>query len=260
MAARLTLRGVPLSQPVRAVLWGCAIKRLPIKFQLAVPGVATRGGTRSPDFLARHPLGTVPALEVEGPGEAPPLNLCESTAILVYLAEQHGPWDDLWPRDPAVRARALEFLSWSHSGLRPVSLAYFAPFVRPDKASACGDDWREHGLKTVKSAATTLDSYWLARTPFLAAEHPTIADLCAYEELTQFDGGHGALYDYAPHANVRRWLDEMARLPFHDEIHASLALLGPLDALAGLEPKQLGAKLGAATKGGVASMQKALAD
>jgi hypothetical protein len=63
--------------------------------------------------------------------------------------------------------------------------------------------------------------------------------------------------DYSKHTNLQHWLDQMASLPHHDAVHASIAELGPLPALLLLDSKQLGAKLGAATKAGASGIRRA---
>lgn len=78
----MKLYGVPLSQPVRAVVWPCLIKRVQFSFETAVPGMSGRIGTKGPDFRAKFPLGTVPAL-LDGD-----VQLSESTAIATYLADK----------------------------------------------------------------------------------------------------------------------------------------------------------------------------
>lgn len=244
--------GVPLSQPVRAVLWPCLIKRTPFTFKMVVPGMAGKTGTRGAEFRAKFPLGTVPALE---DGD---VTISESGAIMAYLAEKHA-WHDLYPSDAVQRARVHEYLAWSHGNTRDASRKVFGPHVRVD-ARPTAPAWLDAGLDSVRAAAATIDSYWLQRTPFLAGQAPTIADFSAYEELAQLGPRFGAALDYAPYGNLQRWLDTMASLPHHDAVHASLTELGPLDSLLALDAKQLGAKLGAATKAGADGLKRALAE
>jgi glutathione S-transferase len=168
---------VPLSQPVRAVVWPCLIKRVAFTFQTTVPGMAGKIGTKGPDFQAKFPLGTVPALEDDH------VTLSESVAILSYLADKFA-WHDFYPSDPATRARVHEYMSWSHRNTREASNKVFGPHVRLDKRPTDAN-WLADGLATVEKAAHTINSYWLQRTPFIAGHAPSIADFACYEELAQ---------------------------------------------------------------------------
>jgi maleylacetoacetate isomerase len=56
-----------------------------------------KGEHKAPDYLARHPQGLVPALEIDG------LVLTQSLAVLEYLDETRDA--GFLPRDPAGRAR-----------------------------------------------------------------------------------------------------------------------------------------------------------
>lgn len=67
---------------------------------------------RPPAYLARNPLGGVPALE-DGA-----LFLTESNAILRYLADREEAVG-LYPREPAARARVDELLDRFSQTLRP---------------------------------------------------------------------------------------------------------------------------------------------
>ncbi|KAG8458297.1 hypothetical protein KFE25_005144 [Diacronema lutheri] len=246
----IKIYGVPLSQPVRAVLWPCVIKRVAFSFEAAVPGMGGRIGTKGPDFRAKFPLGTVPALEDKD------VHLSESVAILSYLSDKFS-WHDIYPTDVLERARVHEYMSWSHRNTREASTRVFGPHVRPD-ARPAGTSWRDEGLKSVEATCKLIDSYWLQRTPFLAGHAPTIADFSAYEELAQLGPRFGKLVDFSSHPNLSRWIEQMASLPHHDAMHASLTELGPLDPLLALDAKQLGAKLGAATKAGTAAITAAV--
>jgi glutathione S-transferase len=67
---------------------------------------------RPAEYLAVHPFGTVPAL-VDGD-----LRLVESNTILRYLADREGR-EDLYPRDPAGRARVDQLLDVLSLAVRP---------------------------------------------------------------------------------------------------------------------------------------------
>ena len=60
-------------------------------------------------YLAMNPNRMIPTISVEG-GEDDGLVLWESNAILRYLAARHAP--DLWPADPAERARGDKWMDW----------------------------------------------------------------------------------------------------------------------------------------------------
>lgn len=63
------------------------------------------GGTRTPEFLAINPNGTLPAIQ---DGE---LCLWESLAINLYLANKHG--GDLAPRDETEMGLATQWSFWA---------------------------------------------------------------------------------------------------------------------------------------------------
>ena len=57
MPEALEVFGVPLSQPVRAVVWACMIKRLPFELKMIVPGFTKSPyGSRSPEYLGKTRL------------------------------------------------------------------------------------------------------------------------------------------------------------------------------------------------------------
>ena len=61
MPEALEVFGVPLSQPVRAVVWACMIKRLPFELKMIVPGFTISPyGSRSPEYLGKTRLRDSP--------------------------------------------------------------------------------------------------------------------------------------------------------------------------------------------------------
>jgi glutathione S-transferase len=105
-----------------------------------------RGEHKSPEFLARNPLGKVPALEMDGEV------LTENVAILTYLAERF-PQAHLLPEasTPASRARLLADLCFCSSTLHPLVTRIRMPmfFAGADNA-----------LAVKQAAETAMDEYF----------------------------------------------------------------------------------------------------
>ena len=77
------------------------------------------GALKSPDHVARHPMGLVPALDTpDGP-------MFETGAILLYLGERHG----LAPSQGASdRAAFLSWFVFVNNGLHPVVMDLIHPY------------------------------------------------------------------------------------------------------------------------------------
>ena len=73
-----------------------------------------------------------------------------------------------------------------------------------------------------------IDGGWLAQSRYLTGDELTIADMSAYVEIGQLRSEFTNIYDFAPLPNIRRWLDDMAQVAYHDEVHASLYELGDI--------------------------------
>ncbi|RKP50524.1 glutathione S-transferase family protein [Trinickia fusca] len=154
------------------------------------------GEHKQPPFLALNPLGQLPVLR-DGT-----LVLTDSQAILVYLATRYG--DERWlPRDPIGAAAVQRFMSLAAGELvqGPMSARLVTVFGLP----------RDH--EAAKASAhrllAMLDGHLTAHT-FLAAEHPTIADLAHYAYIAHAPEGGVSLEAY-PH--VRSWLARIEALP-----------------------------------------------
>lgn len=140
-----------------------------------------RGEGRTPEVLATSPLGKIPVL-VDGS-----LALCESNAILIYLAERHGG-SRLWSEEPRARAEILRWLFWEASAWQPALTALLAPCVGhrllPDvvPAPAAPPDWR---APTITPLLDLLERE-LAGREFLRGSALTIADLSVAGMTTYF--------------------------------------------------------------------------
>lgn len=95
---------VPQSRSFR-VLW--ALEEIGAEYEL-IPCSFFDKSLRGADHLARSPAGRVPAVEIDGQ------SLCESGAILLYLAETRAPHLRA-PEGSAARARFLQALHYAET-------------------------------------------------------------------------------------------------------------------------------------------------
>jgi glutathione S-transferase len=119
--------GSPFAWRVQLVLEEKALAYEPVLLSFA------KGELKTPEHLARHPHGKVPALEDGG------LGLYESTAIVEYLEERY-PTPPLMPSDPAARAQVrieeLECVEYLATAFRDVARqVFFTPPERRDEAA-----------------------------------------------------------------------------------------------------------------------------
>ncbi|KHA51259.1 glutathione S-transferase family protein [Sulfitobacter geojensis] len=74
----------------------------------------TKGQQNEADFLKISPNNKIPAIVDHETG----VNLMESGAIMIYLAEMHGKF---LPTDPIERANVMQWLMWQMGGLGPMA-------------------------------------------------------------------------------------------------------------------------------------------
>lgn len=145
-----------------------------------------KGAQKAPDFLARNAFGQVPVIE---DGE---VTLPDSNAILTYLAMRYDDSGRWLPRDPVAAGQ----LAFGPALARVIRL--FGRQMDPAPSLAMAEQ-----LFGVMEAH-------LAQQPFLAAAHPTIADIANYSYTAHAPEGGVALEAY-PH--IRAWLGSIEALP-----------------------------------------------
>lgn len=154
------------------------------------------GAHRTPEFLALNPFGQVPVLE-DGA-----VTVTDSNAILVYLAKKHSRADWL-PEDAATAAQVQKWLSVAAGELRqgPAAARLITVFGAPLPAA-----------ETIARAHTTLAliEAALASRAFIAAAHPTIADIALYSYVARAPEGN---VDLAAYPELRSWLARIEALP-----------------------------------------------
>lgn len=154
------------------------------------------GETRTPAFLALNPFGECPVLQ---DGD---VTLCDSNAILVYLAMRYGAprW---YPADPLAVARIQRWLSAAAGDLANGPGAARVAVLFGQKVDTAPMIERAHKLFGRMDQA-------LAASPFLAGHEASIADLALYGYTARAPEGNVSL---EPYPNVRAWVARVEALP-----------------------------------------------
>lgn len=154
------------------------------------------GAHKTPEFLARNPFGQVPVIE---DGD---LTLADSNAILVYLATAHDPSRRWLPAEPATQARVQRWLSVAAGALAsgPASARVAHLFNKPVSPQAPA---------IARQLFDRMEQH-LAGRSWLAAEHPTIADVAIYSYTAHAPEGGISL---EPWPKLRAWLQRVEALP-----------------------------------------------
>ncbi len=155
-----------------------------------------KGEHKQPAYLAINSFGQVPAIDDGG------VVLADSNAILVYLAQKYG--NGRWlPADPVGAAHVQRWLSaaagpiaFGPAAARLVTV--FGAQLNADEAIT-----RAHNLLKVMDVE-------LGKTPYLAGDEPSIADVSAYSYIAHAPEGNVSLEEYG---NVRAWLARVEALP-----------------------------------------------
>jgi glutathione S-transferase len=155
------------------------------------------GAHKAPDFLARNPFGQVPVLE---DGD---VVVCDSNAILVYLALTRDPARRWYPAAPRAAAEVQGWLSVAAGQLAQGPAA--ARLVNVFKIAL--DHER---AKSIAGQILALMDGALATGRFIAGQEPTIADVALYSYTALAPEGDIPL---EPYPAVRAWLQRIERLP-----------------------------------------------
>src|SRR5579885_2594640 len=99
-APQMTLHGTERSGHVHRVVLLLRMLEIPYRFVSAPAEVR-----RTPQFQRLNPLGEIPVLE-----DGATL-ICDSNAILVYLAKRYAPGSQWLPEEPLAAARVQRWLS-----------------------------------------------------------------------------------------------------------------------------------------------------
>ena len=157
-----------------------------------------KGETRTPDFLAINPNGRIPALVLDD-GRV----LCESNAILYYLAQETA----YWPTDRFRKAQVLQWMGFEQYSHEPfIATVRFWTF-----AGQLAEHEAELPERRAKGeAALDVMEQHLTVSPFFVGDRYSIADIALYAYTHVADEGG---YDLAPRPAIRAWIERVASQP-----------------------------------------------
>lgn len=185
---------------------GNAYKVRLLLHQLAIPFRTVEmdtigGGTRTPEYLAKNPVGKIPLLEFPDGRRLP-----ESNAILWHLGEGTA----YVPEDAFVRAQMLSWMFWEQYSHEP-----FIAVLR---------SWRRYlditpemearipGLEEKGHEALRLMEMQLSHTDWLAGDSYSLADVSLYAYTHVADEGG---FDMSGYPSIAAWCDRVQAQPGH---------------------------------------------
>ena len=133
-----------------------------------------------PDFLKLSPNNRMPAIVDHDPiGGGPAIDLFESGAILLYLAEKTGRF---FPTELRERYCAMKWLMWQMGGLGPMAGQnhHFGRFA-PEKIPYAIDRYRKETARLYG----VLDGA-LTENEFIAGDY-SIADMACYPWIARYE-------------------------------------------------------------------------
>lgn len=165
-----------------------------------IPIAFSQNEQKSPAFLSMNPNGRIPVIVDRDNDD---FVVFESGAILIYLGEKFGK---LYPQDPKVRSRTLQWLMFQMGGLGPM-MGQANVFYRyfPEKLQPAIDRYQ----KECRRLFEVLDSR-LRVSPYLAGDEHTIADVANWCWARTYEWS-GVSIEGLP--GLSRWLDELAERP-----------------------------------------------
>ena len=156
----------------------------------------------SPEFMKISPGHKIPAIvDHDGPGGAT-VTLCESGAILKYLAEKSGKF---YPSDAAARAKVDQWLFYGSATFTTLAQQFgFWTLRNPEKVPPA----QKHYDAILRDMLGILDRH-LASNEYVGGAY-SIADMTMYSDVHLHGMNDIGLADYP---NVKRWHDAIEARP-----------------------------------------------
>ncbi len=160
----ITVFGKPPTRALR-VVW--MLEEMGLPYEVRPVDFAKR--TADEDFMAANPAGLLPAMT---DGE---VSMCESVAMLEYLASRHGPTPLAVDVKAANYPKYLQFLHFGEASLAaPLNVVVAPRFMAPEDQK---DNWGSEAAGNMSLGRSVLVVDQLGKSPYMAGEHFTAADI-----------------------------------------------------------------------------------
>ena len=163
----------------------------------------TAGDQFQPEFLKLSPNNRMPAIVDHDPSDGgTPIDLFESGAILLYLAEKTGQF---YPTDLRERYSVMKWLMWQMGGLGPMAGQnhHFGRFAA-EKFPYAIERYRSETARLYGVLNAALDG-----RSFITGDY-SIADMACYPWIARYEWQE---MDLGKYPNVQRWYEQIAARP-----------------------------------------------
>eukprot|EP00850_Spirogloea_muscicola_P001426 SM000005S17223 [mRNA] locus=s5:906609:908423:+ [translate_table: standard] len=185
---------------------GIALEELELPYEAHLVDIR-KGDQFKPEFVAINPNSKIPAIVVpDGPG-GQPLNIFESGAILIYLADKTGK---LLPKDETRKWEAIQWLFFQVGGLGPMmgQLGHFSSLPKEKLDSPYP---KERYLTEVKRLLTVVEKH-LEGQEYLAGEY-SIADISTAPWVNGLNLYLKGTIEISDFPNIAAWLERIYARP-----------------------------------------------
>ena len=158
--------------------------------------------TKTDAFRAKNPLGKVPLVEFDG-GRL----LYESNALLLYFAEG----TPFIPDDRFERAKMWQWMFFEQYSHEPCVAVRQSNLKYPHRIGLASEEEMAQLLIDGNRALDTMDIQ-LNKTPFLAGDAYSAADICLYGYTHSADSGG---FDITSRTGISKWLERVRNQPGH---------------------------------------------
>jgi glutathione S-transferase len=201
---QITLYGTPISTYVRAVR--LLLEQAGASYDLKSVGIFN-GENQTPEYLAKHPFGKVPVLEVDGEV------IYETSAITGYLDAVVAN-QKFSPADPLTRARMQQIMSIVDSYLYApvIGTIVIQRLIVPNQGGQPDEAKVQAAIAPAKTALEAIESLTVGN-PYLLGSEITIADFFLIPIFVYFSQTpeFSALTAQTP--KLQAWWQEVSQLP-----------------------------------------------
>jgi len=184
-----------------------ALEELDLPYEYK-PSSIHNGDLFTPEFKAINPNSKIPAIRDPSGPNGQPINMFESGAILLYLAEKTGK---LLPSDPARKWEAIQWLFWQMAGVGPMfgQFGHFFKYAK-EKIPYAINRYSTEAKRLLKVLDTQLEGH-----QFIVGDEYTVADIATWPWVLCLDKFYQGVeqLDFKSFTNVVNWLERCSSRP-----------------------------------------------